>query len=68
MDDRWVLSVQILDRLDDLANKLRRDTLRESSFTLQSSVDLAFGSELKDEVERVVVFVVVVQLDNVLVV
>ena len=44
------------------------DALGEAALPLQPRVDLAFWGELKDQIERVVVFVMIVQLHDVLVV
>ena len=67
--NNWrVHGVEVLDGGNDLAKILGGYSLRESSFSLQHGVDLALRCELEYEIERVIVFVVVVKLDDVLVV
>jgi len=68
MNDGWLHRVQVHTRRNHFAKILRGNSLRESSLSLQQTVDLAFGRELKDEVEGLVVFVMVVKLHNVLLV
>ena len=60
--------MQILDSLDDFPDKLRRNAFGEATLALQPRVDLPLRSELKDQVERIVVLVMIEQLDYILVV
>ena len=60
--------MQVLDRFDNFSNKLCGDSLGESTLSLQSRVDLPLRSEFKDQVERIIVLVMVEELDYILVV
>ena len=60
--------MQVLDSLYDLTNELSRDSFREPTFSFEAGVDLALRRELQNQVEGVVIFVVIEQLDNVLIV
>jgi len=60
--------VQILDSLNDFSDELRGNALRESTLSLQAGVDLATGRELQNQIEGVIVFVVIVEFNDVLVI
>jgi len=68
MNNWRVLRVQILDSLNDFSDELRGNALRESTLSLQAGVDLATGRELQNQIEGVIVFVVIVEFNDVLVI
>ena len=68
VDDRRVHGVKIFNGSNDFPKILGCHALRESTLPLKHCVYLAFRSELKDKVKRVIVLIVVIKLDNVLVV
>lgn len=68
VDDRRVHRVEILAGLDHLTDELGGNSFGESTFPLESRVDLALGCEFQDQIERVVVFIMVEELHDVLVI
>lgn len=57
--------MQVLASGDDFSQVLCSYTLTESSFPLDKRVDLALRSILQDKIERVIILIVVVQLDDI---
>lgn len=57
--------MQVLARRDDLSQVLRRLALTKAAFPLDQRVDLAFGRILQYQVERVIILIVIVELDDV---
>ena len=60
--------MQILDCFDDFPDKLRRNAFGEATLALQPRVDLPLWSKFKDQVERIIVLVMIEQLDYILVI
>lgn len=60
--------MEILARLDHLTDELGGNSFGEATFSLQPRIDLTLWRELQNQIERVVVFVVVEELHDVLVV
>lgn len=65
MNDRRVETMQVLASRDHFSQILGGNTLTESAFPLDQSIDLALGRVLQNQIEAIVVLVVVVELDNV---
>ncbi len=57
--------MQILDSLDNFSDELGGNSFIESALALQSRVNLTFRGKFKDQVERIVIFVMIVKFDNI---
>ena len=68
VDDWRVLVVQVLDCFNYFSDELSGDALREATLALEPGVDLALRCEFKDQVEGIIIFIVIEELDDVLVV